>query len=88
MLKFKIDLFLNILDGEGDNIDDKLLIEKDFWWKYKDDDLILNNVIFENVIVFVDDFFDEILSGNLVDNSKDFEKIDDIFDDFLYEDVL
>lgn len=88
MLKFKIDLFLNILDVEGDNIDDKLLIEKDFWWKYKDDDLILNNVIFENVIVFVDDFFDEILSGNLVDNSKDFEKIDDIFDDFLYEDVL
>lgn len=88
MLKFKIDLFLNILDVEGDNIDDKLLIEKDFWWKYKDDDLILNNVIFENVMVFVDDFFDEILSGNLVDNSKDFEKIDDIFDDFLYEDVL
>lgn len=88
MLKFKIDLFLNILDGEGDNIDDKLLIEKDFWWKYKDDDLILNNVIFENVMVFVDDFFDEILSGNLVDNSKDFEKIDDIIDDFLYEDVL
>lgn len=88
MLKFKIDLFLNILDVEGDNIDEKLLIEKDFWWKYKDDDLILNNVIFENVIVFVDDFFDEILSGNLVDNSKDFEKIDDIIDDFLYEDVL
>lgn len=88
MLKFKIDLFLNILDVEGDNIDDKLSIEKDFWWKYKDDDLILNNVIFENVMVFVDDFFDEILSGNLVDNSKDFEKIDDIIDDFLYEDVL
>lgn len=88
MLKFKIDLFLNILNVEGDNIDDKLLIEKDFWWKYKDDDLILNNVLFENVMVFVDDFFDEILSGNLVDNSKDFEKIDDIIDDFLYEDVL
>lgn len=88
MLKFKIDLFLDILDVGDDNIDEKLLIEKDFWWKYKDDDLILNNVIFENVIVFVDDFFDEILSGNLVDNSKDFEKIDDIIDDFLYEDVL
>lgn len=88
MLKFKIDLFLNISNVEGDNIDDKLLIEKDFWWKYKDDDLILNNVLFENVMVFVDDFFDEILSGNLVDNSKDFEKIDDIIDDFLYEDVL
>lgn len=88
MLKFKIDLFLNVFDVGGDIIDDKLLFEKDFWWKYKDDDLILNNVILENVMVFVDDFFDEILSGNLVDNSKDFEKIDDIIDDFLYEDVL
>lgn len=86
--KSKIDLFSNAPDVGGDTTDDKPLAEKDFWWKYKDDDPIPNNATPENVTVPADDLFDEILSGNLADNSKDPEKTDDITDDFLYEDVL
>lgn len=89
--KSKIDLFSNTPDMEDSNTDDKPPTEKDFWWKYKDDDPIPNNAAPENVTVpeeKTDDLFDEILSGNLADNTKDPEKTDDISDDFLYEDVL
>ena len=88
--KSKIDLFSNP-PVEEDNVREETSNEKDFWWKYKDDDPIPVNTVSENASKSEeknDDLFDEILSGNLADNDKDVEKTDDITDDFLYEDVL
>jgi uncharacterized C2H2 Zn-finger protein len=88
--KSKIDIFSNSQERDDEYPEEKSR-GNDFWWKYKDDDPVVESYLLENASKPEeknDDLFDDILSGNLAESTKSAEKNDDFNDDFLYEDVL